>query len=99
MPFDWDEANITHIARHNVLPHEAEDTYNNNPLYLDYSIEDGEERHREIGETLTGRILVIVSTMRGDLVRIVTAYPPERPLRLTYLAFKEYEQHGKENHS
>jgi uncharacterized DUF497 family protein len=97
--FDWNEANIAHIARHDVVPHEAEDTYNSNPLYVDYSIEDGEVRHREIGETVTGRILVIVSTMRGDLVRIVTAYPPERSLRLTYLAFKEYEQHGKENHS
>jgi uncharacterized DUF497 family protein len=97
--FDWDKANIAHIAKHEVLPHEAEEAYSSNPLYLDYSIEDGEERHREVGETLAGRILVVVSTMRGDLVRIVTAYAAERPLRLTYLAFKESEQHGKENHS
>ena len=95
----WDEANIAHIAAHDVVPHEAEEGYDSNPLYLDYSIEDGEERHREIGETLSGRILVIVSTMRGDLVRIITAYPPDRPLRVTYLAFKEAEHHGKKNHS
>jgi uncharacterized DUF497 family protein len=97
--FDWDEFNIGHIARHDVVPHEAEETYNSNPVELDYSIEDGEIRYTEIGETLTGRILVIVSTMRGDLVRIVTAYPADRNDRIAYLAFKEYEQHGKKNHS
>jgi hypothetical protein len=50
--FDWDEANIAHIAAHSVLPHEAEEVIENQPVYLDYSIEDGEERHREMGETL-----------------------------------------------
>jgi uncharacterized DUF497 family protein len=99
MNFDWDEFNIAHIAEHDVAPHEAEETYNNNPLYLDYTVEGGELRHREIGETLSGRILVVVSTMRGDLVRVVTAYPAERPLRITYLAFKEFEQRGRESHS
>jgi uncharacterized DUF497 family protein len=51
---------------------EAEEAYNSNPVYLDYAIEGGEQRHREIGETLAGRILVVVSMMRGDLIRIVT---------------------------
>ena len=97
--FDWDEANIAHIARHDVAVHEAEEAYESNPLYLDYSMEDGELRHKEIGETLTGRILVVVSTMRGDLVRVVTAYSPSASLRTMYLAFKESEHHGKESHS
>jgi len=39
--FDWDEGNISHIAKHAVLPHEAEEAYDSNPLYLDYSFEDG----------------------------------------------------------
>ena len=97
--FNWDAANIAHSAQHNVLPHEAEEAYNSSPVYLDYQIEDGEQRHREIGETLTSRILVVVSTMRGDLVRIITAYPHHRALRLSYLAFKESEQYGKQSHS
>jgi uncharacterized DUF497 family protein/predicted DNA binding CopG/RHH family protein len=71
--FDWDKDNIAHIARHGVLPHEAEVAYDSNPLFLGYSVEEGEERHREIGETNNGRILVVVSTMRGEFVRIVTA--------------------------
>lgn len=97
--FDWDEANLAHIARHDVAQHEAEEVYNSNPLYLDYSFEAGEERHREIGETLKGRILVVVSTMRGELVRVVTAYEASRALRLTFFAYRESEQNGKENHS
>lgn len=64
--FDWDEANIAHIAEHDVLPHEAEEVIDNQPLYLDHSVEDGEERYREMGETLTGRVLVVVSTLRTN---------------------------------
>jgi uncharacterized DUF497 family protein len=97
--FDWDEANITHIAEHDVLPFEAEEVVDSQPLYLDYLIEMGEARHREIGETLAGRILIVVSTVRGERTRVVTAYAPSRSLRMTYLSFKESEQHGKKNSS
>jgi uncharacterized DUF497 family protein len=96
--FDWDDANIAHVAKHDVTPREAEEAYTNNPLYLGYSIVNGEERYSEVGETKAGRILVVVSTMRGDLTRIVTSYD-ERRSTLVYLAFKEAEHHGKENHS
>jgi len=97
--FDWDEANIAHIAEHDVTPAEAEQVVDNNPLYLDYLIEDGEECHSEIGETLEGRILLVVSTPRGDKVRIITAYTPNRAWRTAYLEFKEFESHGKADHS
>jgi uncharacterized protein len=99
MHFDWDEANITHIAEHDVLPHEAEEVIENQPLYLDHFVEDGEERYREMGETFTGRVLIVVSTLRNEHTRVVTAYSPERSLLLRYLAFKESEQHGKANYS
>lgn len=97
--FDWDEANITHIAEHDVLPSEAEEVIANNPLALDYSSQNAETRYREVGETLSGRILVVVSTLRNEFIRVVTAYPPSRSLRLTYLKHKEYEQNGEENPS
>lgn len=71
----------------------------NNPLDLDYSSHNDEVRYREVGETLAGRILVVVSTIRNELIRIVTAYPPSRSLKNAYLEFKESEQHGKENPS
>jgi uncharacterized DUF497 family protein len=97
--FDWDGANITHIAEHDVTPEEAEQVIEGSPFYLDYSIQGGEIRHREVGETATGRILLVVSTIRNDQIRVITAYPPSRSLRMTYLTFKESEQRGKENSS
>lgn len=30
--FDWDEANIRHVARHSVLPEEAEQVILNDPV-------------------------------------------------------------------
>jgi len=99
MSFEWDAENLLHIAEHDVTSVEAEQVIDNSPLYLDYSIEGGEIRHREVGETATGRILLVVSTVRNDLTRVITAYPPSRSLRTTYLAYKEWEQHGKENSS
>lgn len=32
--FDWDDANIAHIARHDVEPHETEEAYGSNPVSL-----------------------------------------------------------------
>ncbi len=40
--FDWDEANIGHIAEHGVTPSEAEEVIGNQPLDLDYELREGE---------------------------------------------------------
>jgi hypothetical protein len=39
--FDWDEANIGHLARHNVLPEEAEQVVLNHPIDLGVEIVEG----------------------------------------------------------
>jgi uncharacterized protein len=93
------EQTLPTFAEHDVTPEEAEQVIENGPLYLDYSIQSDEIRHREVGETARGRILLVVSTTRNDQIRVITAYPPSRSLRTTYLTFKESEQHGKENSS
>jgi hypothetical protein len=36
--FDWDEANIGHVARHSVLPEEAEQVILNDPVDLGMDI-------------------------------------------------------------
>jgi len=95
--FDWDEFNIAHIAGHGVLPHEAEEVITNGPLDLDYEFREGEMRLRQVGETLTGRILVVVSTFRDELTRVVTAYPASGFLRGVYL--KELAKYGEANPS
>jgi uncharacterized DUF497 family protein len=84
-----DEANIAHIAEHGVLPSEAEEVVTNNPLDLDYLIRNGEMRLRQAGETSTGRILAVITTIRNGLTRVITAYPASRSLRATYLEHKE----------
>ena len=72
--FDWDEANIRHIATHNITPQEAEQVLRNDPADGGSQNVDGEERYIDIGVTDVMRVLVVVSTFRGELTRVVTAY-------------------------
>ena len=72
--FEWDAANVSHIARHKVTPHEAEQALLNDPFDLGYEIADGEERWTSIGHTDSLRVLVLVWTLRGEeIVRMITA--------------------------
>jgi uncharacterized protein len=87
--FDWDEANISHIARHDVTPREAEEVATSDPINLRYQVRSGELRVVQIGETNSGRLLMVVSTRRGDKIRIVTATPAKRKYRARYLQMKE----------
>ena len=82
--FHWDEANVGHLLEHNVLPSEAEQVILNNPLDLDRQIRNGEERLSTLGETDSGRILIVVITMQERLIRVVTAYDANRKLRKFY---------------
>ncbi|MGA2439270.1 MAG: BrnT family toxin [Acidobacteriaceae bacterium] len=87
--FDWDDANVTHIKQHGVTPKEAEEAVIRSPIDLQYEIRNGELRVVQIGETLGGKLLMVVSTMRGDKTRIVTATPAKRKYRARYLQMKE----------
>ena len=58
--FEWDEANIEHVASHNVTVCEAEEALSIAPLHLDTYIVDGEIRSEEIGQTAAGRILKVI---------------------------------------
>ena len=75
--FLWDDANIEHIARHGVLPEEAEQVLNNDPLDIDEQFIDGEQRWIHLGETDVQRLLIVIVTLREDDVRVVTAYEPK----------------------
>jgi hypothetical protein len=55
--FDWDEANISHLARHSVLPEEAEQVILNDPVDVGMAIVEGEERCLNLGATVQGRVL------------------------------------------
>jgi uncharacterized DUF497 family protein len=77
--FEWDDANLDHIARHQVAPEEAEQIVENDPLDIEAESVDGEERTTSVGCTDRGRVLVVVTTLRGPRLRVVTAFRlPER---------------------
>ena len=79
--FDWDEANIRHIAAHNVTPREAEQVLLNDPADGGSHNVDGEERDVDIGITDAMRVLVVITTDRGELIRVVTAYEASAAFR------------------
>jgi hypothetical protein len=87
--FDWDEANVNHIAGHQVTPEEVEELIENEPVDLDAQIRGDEERFTQVGETAAGRILIVVTTKRGEKTRVVTAYPAKERFRKIYAMNRE----------
>ena len=86
--FDWDDANIAHIAEHDVTPEEPEETMLGEPLDVGFDVVNGEERWSYLGETNGGRILRVVITMRGKQIRVLTAFQPSRYQKNFYLEWK-----------
>ncbi len=87
--FDWNEANIGHIARHKVTPEEAEQVLTNDPLELEPQLVDDEMRFPSVGITDRGRWLFVVATVRDEKIRIATAYDAPKYLIELYLRSRE----------
>jgi uncharacterized DUF497 family protein len=83
--FDWDDSNIGHISEHDVTPEEAEEVLLGDPLDAGFDVVDGEDRWAYIGETNEGRILRVVIAVRGERMRVVTAFEPEKYWKAFYL--------------
>jgi uncharacterized DUF497 family protein len=87
--FDWDEANLSHIARHNVTLQETEEVVLGDPLDTELQTVEGsgeEERLLQLGETAKGRILQLLTTWRGGQVRVISAWDAPKQLKMYYLA-------------
>ncbi len=54
--FEWDEANLNHIANHSVEPEEAEEVMRNRPAFR----RSHSGRYVSIGQTDAGRYLAVV---------------------------------------
>lgn len=93
--FDWDDANREHIARHGVTPVEAEEVILGGSLPLETEERSSEERHTELGETSSGRLLLVVWTWRERGIRVVTAFPANRKWRALWARIKG-ERYGEE---
>lgn len=87
----WEEWNVAHIARHNVLPEEVEDVCRGK--YVSYESYDG--RFEIIGATKQGSILFIVldpEPVEGEYY-VVTAHTASKKARALY----EKEKGGEKN--
>jgi len=74
--FDWDEGNRDkNQIKHNVGNYEAEEIFFNTPLIIkpDEKHSGNEMRYYALGNTDSGRKLFISFTIRGSLVRIISA--------------------------
>ena len=74
--FDWDEGNVEkNWGRHRVPFWEAEEVFFNEPLVVspDRRHSTIEVRHLVLGQTDSGRRLFISLTIRGSLIRIISA--------------------------
>ncbi|MBI2982078.1 MAG: BrnT family toxin [Deltaproteobacteria bacterium] len=76
--FEWDHGNRDKSRlKHGILPEEAEQCFFNDPwIVVDekHSTEE-EKRYILLGETDAKRRLFIAFTMRGVLVRVISARP------------------------
>jgi uncharacterized DUF497 family protein len=93
--FEWDVENIRHLAKHEILPVEAEQVLKNRPLDLESELRNGEDRTPQVGETDAGRILIVVSTMLGRKIRVVTAWPANKNYRHWFLSLKRNGNVGR----
>ena len=75
LEFDWDTASLEHIAEHGLSAEEVEYALAQPTLSLEsQDWHESEVRFSEAGMTLRGRILQVVTTMRGTKIRVATAW-------------------------
>jgi uncharacterized DUF497 family protein len=79
---------MVHIARHGVTPEEVQEVFANGPTEFGSRFVDGEERFQLVGFTISGRWLCVITTERGENVRVVTAYDADNRQIELYLRSK-----------
>jgi uncharacterized DUF497 family protein len=85
--FDWDKANIEkNWQKHKVSPFECEEAFFNEPfcVFEDERHSEQETRFYALGRTSTSRPLFIVFTVRGKLIRVISARNMSRREREVY---------------
>ena len=72
--FEWDDANVEHIAEHDIYPEEAEDVMTDaRRVNMGAYNTPTEKRRAVVGKTSGGRYLFVAFTRRQGLFRVVTA--------------------------
>ena len=86
--FQWDAGNSEkNWRRHEVSQAECEQVFFNQPLVVDPDVEHsrGEPRFFALGHTDASRELAVVFTLRGKLIRVISARPMSRSERREYV--------------
>jgi hypothetical protein len=83
--FDWDPANISHLARHRIEPAEVEEFFQHDPAIRGHEVVDREDRWTAVGATKVLRILVVIFTLRGERIRPITGWNADRRTKKEYL--------------
>ena len=92
--FQWDRGNSNkNLLKHNVQNWECEQVFFNKPLLVleDPGHSAAEKRWAGFGMTDSGRLLVVIFTKRGNLVRVISARDMNTKER------KFYEENEKKN--
>lgn len=87
--FDWDASNSDkNRIKHRVSRGETEETFFNQPLIVadDDEHSEDEPRYYVLGQTNANRLLFVVFTIRGALVRVISARDMTRNEREVYRA-------------
>ena len=85
--FQWDSGNTDKIwDRHGVTPAECEELFFNRPLVVeaDEKHSSGEDRLYALGQSDSGRLMFVVFTIRGRLIRVISARDMSRKERSVY---------------
>lgn len=85
--FQWDAANSGKIwERHRVAPTECEELFFNRPLVFGKDEEHlaEEERMYGLGQSDAGKLLFVAYTIRGRVIRVISARDMSRKERRIY---------------
>lgn len=96
--FDWDAGNANkNWEKHRVTDFECEELFFNEPLVVrrDSRHSQREARYYALGQTDQGRWLFVVFTLRGTLVRVISARDMNRNERRIYQAHETQEGDSK----
>ncbi|MFQ5432864.1 MAG: BrnT family toxin [Nitrospinota bacterium] len=92
--FEWDMYNADKIRqKHGVTPSECEEVFFNQPLVVAEDVGHSQEENRfyALGHTDSDRGLFVVFTIRGSLIRVISARNMNRKEK------KVYRSHEQEN--
>ncbi|MFH0947755.1 MAG: BrnT family toxin [Elusimicrobiota bacterium] len=85
--FEWDKNNTKHIKeRHRIEPYECEQVFFDVFFIIspDSKHSQQEQRYLVSGRAKSGKVIIVVFTIRKDKIRVITARPADGKERRIY---------------